>query len=216
MDIEEAADIKIISRHRGRATRGGGAALALTRAVCNFKVRKIKNPNKYEVLCTTGNVANITSKVVVLTMYLPPRMLVSQVAQFNEWIATEIAAIKISGDPILIVAGNLNGRSVEDAMLADQNLLAIATGPTRSNSMLDVVYSNEGGLVQSVEVREPLETEGGLENNHGFVHVCMVVPTKKDFEWIRRKVRMGGLRRILEGRTGAYWRDWDRMQWWKP
>ena len=66
-DIEMAADIKFICKNRkgrGHVCRGG-VCLAFRASLANLKERKLKEMDRFEVLCVTGTVRKISRKIIV-------------------------------------------------------------------------------------------------------------------------------------------------------
>ena len=190
-DIEQAADIKFICRNRpGRgAQRGGGVALAFRASVCNFKERKMKNM-PFETLCAVGNAGKIKRKLVVFVTYLPPQINAKSLEQFNELLGCEIATAKVCyGDPIIVLAGDLNNKDVSGALDIDGDIALVHTQPTRGRSTLDLVYTNVPDRIVESEVRSPLESEDGRMSDHGCVRIKVVMPASKNFTYVRKTVR---------------------------
>ena len=191
-DIEMATDVKILYKNRNSRAkaRGGGVALAFRKSTCNFKERKIKNVKNFEVMCAVGNVRKIVRKVVIFVAYLPPDLTAGAADQLFECVATEIAAVKVSiKDPIIIVCGDFNGKSIQDAFEVDDTIKLIPTGPMRGNRALDLVFSNIGQYVTEAGVLPRLETEEGIPSDHRCVTVKAKIPPTKNFTWIRRTTR---------------------------
>ena len=99
---------------------------------------------------------------MVFVTYLPPNMKAGRVVQFNELLGSEIAAAKVAfKGPIIVVCGDMNGRCLSDAMAVDEELAVVVTGPTRGDSILDLVITNVNDKIVDNEVLPPLETETG-------------------------------------------------------
>ena len=157
-DIEQATGVKIIYRNRkgGKQQRGGGVAIAFRTDACNFKERKIKAIGDLEMLCATGRVANIKRKVVIFVIYLPPRTSKDQRENIIERLVSEVAAVKVAyGDPLIVVCGDMNGRNVEEALIADSFTL-LDCGPKRGANKQDLVYTNASPGDASCETLPPL------------------------------------------------------------
>ena len=191
-DIELAADIKFVCRNRpGRgAQRKGGGALAFRSSLCNFKERKIRNIEGFELLCATGNAGKVQRKLVVFVAYLPPGMRAGRVEQFNELLSCEIPAAKVAfKDPIIVVCGDMNGKSLADALVVDDELDLVETGPTRGASVLDLVFTNVNDKIVDNVVLPPLETETGMQSDHRCVKIGIDMLVIMKFQWLHKNVR---------------------------
>ena len=210
-DIEQAADIKFVRKNRpGRgAQRGGGVALAFRASICNCKERKMKKMLPFETLCAVGNAGKIKRKLVVFVAYLPPQINARTLEQFNELLGSKIAAAKICyGDPIIVLAGDLNNKDVSGALDIDGDISLVPTQPTRGRSTLDLVYTNVPEHVTKSEVRSPLESEDGRLSDHGCVRIKVVMLASKNFTYVRRTVR-----RRTERGDAAFGEDLAGVDW---
>ena len=191
-DVEQAVGIKFLYKNRRGSTkkRGGGVCLAFRKSVCNFKTRNIKGSGSHELLCATGSIAGVDRKIAIFTVYIPPALPAAKFNELTNIIASEIAAVKISlKDPMIILCGDMNGRDMADALLLDQDMELVRSPPTRGDNTLDLIFSNINQYCTSVDVRPPLETEGGLRSDHGCEHVGMRLPKAKNFTWVKKAAR---------------------------
>lgn len=62
------------------------------------------------------------------------------------------------GNPVLFICGDVNGRNLGEAFDIDNNIGQIATGPTRGNNVLDVIFTNITANITETAVLPPLET----------------------------------------------------------
>ena len=87
----------------------------------------------------------------------------------------EVVAVKVTyGDSLVIVCGDMNGRNIAEALMADTFHLLVC-GPTRGDSKLDLFYTNANPATP------PLETEGSsTSSNHRCVKVSIDLPATKD------------------------------------
>ena len=192
-DVEQATGIKIICKNRASmkgTTRGGGVALAFNTMTWNFKERAIKNKGKHELLCAVGPIGKITRKVVIFGLYIPPKTTAARMSDLCDTLGEAIAGVKVAlGNPILYVAGDINGHNIEPAFDVDPDITLLPTPPTRGTSTLDLVFANIPDLVDYAEVRPPLETEQGIPSDHGCVHVEATIPKQKNFVWMKKTTR---------------------------
>ena len=187
-----AAGIKIIAKNRNRrlSGRGGGVCFAFRTGVSNFKEKKLKNAAKFELLCVVGTAGAIKRKIVVFTLYIPPRMKAADVEELTEILATGITEVKLAhGNPIIIVCGDFNGKHIHDAFAVDDDIALVQTGPTRGDNTLDLVFTNALGEVTEAVVLDPLEAEDGKTSDHRCVAISTKFPKTRDFQWIKKTAR---------------------------
>ena len=176
-DIETAAGVKIIAKNRNRrlSGRGGGVCFAYRTSVSSFKEEKLKNASKFELLCVIGTAGAIKRKILVFTLYIPPKMKAADVEELTEILATGITDVKLAhGNPIIIVCGDFNGKDVKDAFAIDEAIALVKTGPTRGGSALDLVFTNALSEVTEAFTIGPLKSEDGKTSGHR----CVAISTK--------------------------------------
>ena len=74
-DLVLGTGLQMIYRNRKANDRGfshGGVAVIYKEATMNMKAVKLSNPEKYEVLLTTGRMRGCPKPLAVLACYLPP------------------------------------------------------------------------------------------------------------------------------------------------
>lgn len=119
VDFKGATGIKVVHKSRvGRAKgRGGGIAIAFDSSTCNFKQRQLKHIKKdHEVVCAVGTIGKIPRRIAAFTVYVPPCIREAQLESLKEAVATEVAAVKATYKPLLVVAGDFNRRDFGPAL----------------------------------------------------------------------------------------------------
>ena len=194
IDLEGGTGLKVIYKNRpktpGGRTAGGGVAIIYNSSTCQLKERKIKK-NKFEIICATGKIKKITRPVAVFAAYMPPRLLVAEVAAINEMLATELAAVSSSmKNPIIIFAGDLNGKCVLPGLQGGAVFLDMAlTGPTRGDRTLDLCFTNVGDSVVTSRTIEPLISRDGTVSDHSCVHLEIQLERERNFTWVKKRIR---------------------------
>ena len=113
-------DLKIIYKNRpknaaGLRKVGGGVSIIYSKSRCNLKERKIIG-NKFELVLAVGRVGKIPRQVAIFCVYLEPRLKVGELATLCDLISREVIALKSKGDPMIFVGGDMNRKSLEDAL----------------------------------------------------------------------------------------------------
>ena len=84
-------------------------------------------------------------------------MLVAQVEQFYEWLGCRIVAAKVDvGNPVLIVAGDLNRKPLDGAHVADEGPLNCSDWSYKRRNTFDIIYINEPGWITSTVMENVL------------------------------------------------------------
>lgn len=179
-DVESSEGIKILAKNR--RSRGGGVALLFDTCRANFKIERLKN-NLYELLFCVGTVGKMKRKVIVATLYIPPKMTASELTNLGDYIADSIEHLKQRyDDPIFIVTGDLNNRDLAPFLLDFPEIKRAPCPPTRLGSHLDQVFSNIDDSLHDVGVLPPLESNSGLStSDHGVVVASASLPCAAHF-----------------------------------
>ena len=210
IDLEYGTNLKILYKNRPRRptnTRvvGGGVSIVYDKSKCSFRERKIGG-NKFELVVAVGKIGRLERQVAVFCAYIKPKMLVGEMQQLNDMINAEILSIKSRSNPIIILGGDLNRRSFDDAVGDYQDIRRLNFDPTRGQACLDVAYSNASSI--SSEVWPPLENLAGAPSDHSCVVFTMTEERERDFVWTRCKYRLHteeGLRRFGEDLDATNW-----------
>jgi hypothetical protein len=179
IDLEAGLNLKII--HISRKTKngrnaGGGVALIYKPSKCQLNEYRIRR-GKAEIVCATGKLTGSTRKLVVIGVYLPPKMTANQTKEALENVCLAVLKVKEEfQNPYIVIGGDFNGRNFEDSISDYPDLSVLITGPTRGSATLDKVACNMIEEVVNIMVREPLCTEEGSFSDHKtiFVHASLI------------------------------------------
>ena len=115
--MELAEEVGVIERNR-RGKRGGGVAVSYNKLTASLKEYKFPG-NKFEMLCAVGNSIHSNRKVALVAVYIPPNQKHDITVKLGECLVDGINKFKCDyDDPIIIVGGDTNNRSLEH-LLAD-------------------------------------------------------------------------------------------------
>ena len=163
-DLQNSDSIGSIVRNRPR--RGGGVGIF-------FDTRKIKLkqaypfPEEFEVICAVGKTVLDVRKIVVFSIYLPPKMETFKLTRFNELLEERITRAKEElGNPYIIIAGDLNKKNIACAIRPFPDIELIPTGATRGSACLDLCYSNIQGNLIKTNLCDPLTDGAGVASDH--------------------------------------------------
>ena len=142
------------------------------------------------MVCAQGKIGSIARPVFIVGIYVVPTMRVSAMDELNLMLADIILQAKAnSPDVIVVVAGDLNRRSLADGLADFDDIEEVDHGPTRGAEKLDVVFTNIKPEHRSALVRSPLETDNGQYSDHMSVSVELLVDKPRLFTRITKKVR---------------------------
>ena len=159
-DLSASENICLLTKNR--KSRGGGVALAFDMSEAHFKIEKIRD-NKFEILCCAGKIRNIERKVVVYTVYLPPKMTASDVQQLSIVLSDSIEHQKTKhADPVFVISGDFNRKDISAAFQDFPEISQVRTPPSRSGACLDLCYTNAIKNVTQVSSLPPLESNDNL------------------------------------------------------
>lgn len=191
IDLEHGSDLKILYKNRPKRSAsaravGGGVSIIYKKNRCTLRERKIRG-NKFELLLASGKIGNFARPVVFLCVYLEPRMKVADLGELNELICNEIMDIKAKSDPLFFIGGDLNRKSLDDALSPFPDLKQVNFDPTRGLACLDILFSNMLDLSSSTW--PPLSTPEGITSDHECVIFSGALPIERNFKWIRKTTR---------------------------
>ena len=124
-----------------------------------------------ELLCCHGTIHG--HPLAIISAYYPPSC--DKSSDFNDAIAAYIhnAQIKLKR-PLIIIAGDFNDVNLKQLLIEHSDLIPVNKDPTRNLSILDQVLMNKPGLVKSVAVCPPLQSDDGrTESDHKIVEVSL-------------------------------------------
>ena len=134
-----------------------------------------------------GQVRRIKRKVVVITLYIPPKTDAPTMTQLNDFLS-DILETAMRGSPIVFITGDLNKKKIDRALEAFPDVVLLPTQATRGNSTLDVCYTNSTNVVSSTRILPPLESnDGATASDHSIISVRASVPAFHEFQ--KREVR---------------------------
>ena len=192
-DIEGATGVKFIHKSRDGRLRnvGGGVAIAFSSGTCNLKQRQLKGFLKeQEVVCAVGKIAGMRRTLAIFTLYVPPRTTASDRTKIGEGLAAEIAEIcsKLAR-PVVVIGGDFNHADVGNALRDVGNFREVATGPTRGNNKLDIIYTNSPDDIVEAMMLPPLQAATGALSDHRCVYAACNLGQNKDYEWVAKMTR---------------------------
>ena len=176
-----------------------------------MKERKITRCG-FELVCCRGKMAGMNKTIVVLAVYIEPRMTVGNLTELKSVIEDLILPEKASTtDPCFIIAGDLNRRDISSAFDNYEGFSEIEHGPTRGNEKLDKVWTNVPLVHTRAKILPPLATEAGINSDHNCVAVQLNLERDRRFVWqkvwMRKKTRKGNAKfgQLLEQE------DWEGL-----
>ena len=159
-DLTLGANLSFIRRDRG--SRGGGVAICFDPTRIRLSAFPVGKDIKGEIVCATGNSPLTKRKIALLSVYLPPALRVSEVEEILEGVVEVIDKLKVKfDDPILMVGGDFNKKSMLVLLTAVPELRPIKAGATRANQALDEIYCNVDKCVVEKEILKPLCKDNG-------------------------------------------------------
>ena len=213
IDLEYGTDLKIVYKNRPRKNAtaravGGGVSIIYSKSRCSLRERKVRG-NKFELVVASGRVGSVARTVVFFCLYIEPKMKVAELKQLNELLCNEILLIKAKSDPIIVIGGDLNRKSIDEAIAMFPDIKRANHEPTRGNACLDVMFSNLVDISSSVI--PPLETPLGVKSDHACVLSVAEVPRVRNFEWVNKMVRKHTSQAVNEFGRAMAQADWDRI-----
>lgn len=182
-------------------------SIIFNKATCNLRERKIVG-NKFELVMAVGRVGKISRQFAFICVYIEPRTRVGELKELNELINSQILQLRAKGDPVVCIGGDLNHRSLEDALDDFPDVKRINFDPTRGQACLDVLHSNEEC---TSAVWPPLETREGIPSDHSCVIFNGSIPKVKDFVWLRKTTRKHTAKAVKAFETEMKNADWNRI-----
>ena len=154
----------------GRRIAGGGIAIAYNKSKVVMSELKIRR-GKTEILCTSCKIPNLSRRLVILGIYMSPKLRATQRKEATTILSEAIATAKNSfPDPFIIITGDTNRMPIQEGYADYPDIVAHNVGPTRGGAYLDIVASNIAENELSFSIRPPLTTPEGLESDHNVIY----------------------------------------------
>ena len=213
IDLEYGTGLKIIYRNRPKTARGlrkvgGGVSVIFKKASCNLRERRITG-NNFELVLAVGRVGRIEKQTAFFCVYIEPRMKASELSDLCDLIGREVLLLKAKGDTLFFIGGDLNRRSLDDALANFPDIQQINYAPTRGDACLDVLFSNAPNLNPSMW--PPLETPNGVASDHDCVLITGHVERARDYSWVKRTARKHTDTALEEYGRRLAQTDWDTL-----
>ena len=154
---------------RNRSGRGGGVALAFDDSKASFKAERLPS-NNHEILCCVGTIGKSQRKLVVITVYVPPRTTVDQFSNLGNFIADTIENLEHKyKHPSFVITGDFNKRDLSPFIADFPDIIPVSNAPTRGTACLDITFTNISNCLANT--LPPLESNAGLsESDHCVLH----------------------------------------------
>ena len=215
IDLEHGSGLQIIYRNRPRRATsaravGGGVSIIYNKSRCNFRERRLAG-NKFELVAAVGKVVGLARQVIVLSIYIEPKMKVADLKELIEAISDFIQQVKsnCTGEgPLIFVGGDMNKRDIKDAFEAFNDIVQINFEPTRGMACLDIMFSN--GQFSEVATAPPLVNELGVESDHRCV-IFRAREETRDFTWVNKRVRKHTEEACLKFGARLMHTEWDKV-----
>ena len=213
IDLEWGTDLKIIYKNRpknaaGRRRVGGGVSIIYSKSKCSLKERRVVG-NKFELVLAVGRVGKLPRQVAVICVYLEPKIKVAELAELCELLAREILSLKAKGDPLIFLGGDMNRKSLDDALQDFPDIVQQNFDPTRGDACLDILFSNCSTL--SPTMWPPLETANGVKSDHLCAIFTGKEEVKKDYTWVKKTTRKHSDEAVAEYGRRLAEADWPSL-----
>ena len=213
IDLEHGTGLKIIYRNRPKNARGlrkvgGGVSVIFKKGSCNLRERRIAG-NNFELVLAVGRVGRIEKQTAFFCVYIEPRMKACELKNLCDLIGREVLLLKAKGDTLFFIGGDLNRRSLDDALADFPDIQQINHAPTRGDACLDIVYSNAPNLNPSMW--PPLETPTGVASDHDCVLITGHIERTRDFNWVKKTTRKHTDAALEEYGRRLAETDWDSL-----
>ena len=195
MDVLLGSGILMLTRNRAPDTRGrafGGVALLYYKEdMYSFKQLKLDIPGEYEVLIAIGTIQGITCKVAVIGCYVPPNYTAERAKACLNYIEEMVIEMKRRvKDPYIVVMGNFNQWSVQEAVQEFRDVNEVHVGPLRGS--IDRCFTSMDNMIEA-NTLSPLQTEGEddqlQESDHKITFVSARLLRGEKYKWLSYSYR---------------------------
>ena len=177
-DLAQSENISLLTRNR--SGRGGGVAVAFDSTKMTLKTERLTG-NDYEIHCAVGCLNSMKRKIVILTVYVPPKTTVPRFQALASFLSEAIEKMNMKHDlPYFVVTGDFNRRDIGPHLLDFPDIKLIEGLATRDGVPLDLTYTNL--KVKSASSLPPLESNSGFsKSDHNIVSVVIDAPPRNHF-----------------------------------
>ena len=148
-------------------------ALAVDSNRASFKIVRLRN-NNFEILCCVGKIPESKRRIVVFTIYIPPKTDNETFDRLGSFLTDSIEHVMdLYRNPFCIITGDFNKRDITPYLADFPELKLIRTPPTRGNNTLDLIFTNIE--VSEARILPPLESNSGLMTSD---HCIISIRTK--------------------------------------
>lgn len=170
--------------HPSSGVAYGGVAVFLRDSATKAAVYNFPNPERFEVLPLSVNLADVARKMFVIASYVPPGYNVGRGGACLQHIADLVLMIKNRHeDPLLLIAGDFNQWDIELALAEFSDIFEVTTPPTRDGRKIDKMFTNWHNDVEEGGCLPPLHTEviDGLSSpsDHNIQYLVSRLPRKE-------------------------------------
>ena len=168
-----------IRKDRATGRRGGGVALCYKKESMTVVRAKIPH-SKHELLACIVRRKGQRRKIAIIVAYVPPWYNKHQNDSVLKTINDAILHVKnIYDDPYILLGGGFNRRDSRRASTDTPSIKPILTGPTKGNSVLDIMSSNFNNLLTDTGATSPISNDDNTSTNHltVFAQFRMRVPS---------------------------------------
>ena len=214
-DLEMGKDISIISRNRTSKrgkTAGGGVLVAFNRKTVSLREKTIRR-GQAEIVCATCKIHGISRKIVIMSVYLPPKLSVLKAKESMSFVSDAIGLIKDEmSDPLFFVGGDFNKFDLTDFICDFPDVRILDSPPTRGNERLDLLLSNISSTdIADMTARPPLQTRDGRKSDHDALLLQIVMQNSDRFTILYKQVRPMTKKGIANFKDWIACESWDKV-----
>ena len=152
--------------YRNRESRGGGVAILYDTNKLVLK-EAFRLPSQFEVVCAVGKCTSTNKRVVVISLYIPPKTDAASLLRLKIELKDKLEIIKQEvGDYDVYIGGDTNRRPIDDCFENFPEIKRLDAGPTRGDALLDVCYTNANEYIVDQKTCQALEDEEGIKSDH--------------------------------------------------
>ena len=177
-DLFDSEGITLLTRNR--TGRGGGVAVAFDTNKASLKTVRLSG-NEHEIICCAGSFGSSKRKLVIFTVYVPPRMNVTTFTNMCTYLTDQIEVMNNRFDaPFFVITGDFNRRDLSSCLQDFPEIALIPNLPTRAGVALDLTYTNMS--IVEAKTLPPLESNSGLStSDHDIALISASAPTGGHF-----------------------------------